>query len=220
VKLAISLDARTALADGTSKWISGEPARADVQRWRARSSALLTASGTVRADDPQLTVRMPETEESDPLFVPPLRVVLDTGLATPAGAHVIDGSAPTLVLHAPNARRAAHFDKVECVPVEMRGSRLDLDAVLALLATRGCNEVQVEAGATLAGAWLLAGLVDELLLYVAPVLLGDEARPLLYLPPLTTMAARHELRTIERRVVGEDLRLLLRPKASRQGGEA
>jgi diaminohydroxyphosphoribosylaminopyrimidine deaminase/5-amino-6-(5-phosphoribosylamino)uracil reductase len=124
---------------------------------------------------------------------------------------VIDGSAPTLVLHAPNARRAAHFDKVECVPVEMRGSRLDLDAVLALLATRGCNEVQVEAGATLAGAWLTAGLVDELLLYVAPVLLGDDARPLLYLPPLTTMAGRYELRTIERRAVGDDLRLLLRP---------
>lgn len=211
VKLAISLDARTALSDGTSKWISGEPARADVQRWRARSSALLTGSGTLRADDPQLTVRIPDVEGARPLFVPPLRVVLDTGLATPAGAKVIDGSAPTLVLHAPNARRAAHFDKVECVPVEMRGSHLDLDAVLGLLATRGCNEVQVEAGATLAGAWLTAGLVDELLLYVAPVLLGDDARPLLYLPPLTTMAGRYELRTIERRAVGDDLRLLLRP---------
>lgn len=223
VKLAISLDARTALADGTSKWISGEASRADVQRWRARSSALLTGSGTLRVDDPQLTVRIAEVEGALPLFVPPLRVVLDTGLATPAGARVIDGSAPTLILHAPNARRAAHFDKVECVPVEMSGHNLDLDAVLALLAARGCNEVQVEAGATLAGAWLMAGLVDELLLYVAPLLLGDDARPLLHLPPLATMAGRYELRTIDRRAVGEDLRLLLRPAlddaGNRRGGD-
>lgn len=214
VKLAMSLDGRTALADGESKWITGEDARADVQRWRARSSALLTGSGTVLADNPQLTVRLPEVSGARALFVPPLRVVLDTGLATSAAANVLDGSAPTLLLHAANARRATHFDKTETADVEMRGQRLDLESVLALLGERGCNEVQVEAGATLAGALLAQELVDELLLYVAPVLLGDTARPLLHLPPLARMTDRHALHTVDRRQIGDDMRLLLRPAAA------
>src|SRR6185312_3625386 len=178
VKLAMSLDGRTALANGASQWITGAAARADVQRWRARSSAILTGSGTVRADDPRLTVRLANGDA----FVPALRVVLDTGLATPAGAHVLDGTAPTLVLHAPDARRAAHFGKVECAAIPLRDSRLDLPAAMTLLAERGINELQVEAGATVCGALFAQGLVDELLLYVATILLGDTARPLLALP--------------------------------------
>lgn len=218
LKLAMSLDGRTALADGASKWITGAAARADVQRWRARSSALLTGSGTVRADDPRLTLRPGEAglEPADADAPPLLRVVLDRTLTTPAGAAVLDGSAPTLIVHAPDAAPAdARYAAVERVAVplavESGPPRLDLGAVLALLAARGVNELQVEAGPTLGGALFAAGLVDELLLYVAPVLLGDRAQPLLALPPLTEMAARWRLRTIDRRAVGADLRLLLRP---------
>ncbi|WP_062537734.1 bifunctional diaminohydroxyphosphoribosylaminopyrimidine deaminase/5-amino-6-(5-phosphoribosylamino)uracil reductase RibD [Mizugakiibacter sediminis] len=207
LKLAMSLDGRTALADGASKWITGEAARADVQRWRARSSALLTGSGTVLADDPRLTVRLPEGAGC----VPPLRVVLDRTLRTPASAHVLDADAPTLLLHAPDAARPAHVAAVECAAVATRDGRLDLEAALRLLAAREVNELQVEAGPTLAGALFAAGLVDELLLYVAPVLLGDAARPLLALPPLAEMARRWRLRTIDQRPLGDDWRLRLRP---------
>ncbi|MGB8635584.1 MAG: bifunctional diaminohydroxyphosphoribosylaminopyrimidine deaminase/5-amino-6-(5-phosphoribosylamino)uracil reductase RibD [Rhodanobacteraceae bacterium] len=209
VKLAMSLDGRTALADGSSKWITGEAARADVQRWRARSSAILTGSGTVLADDPRLTVRL-----SDVPFVPPLRVVLDRQLRTPEGARLLDGSAPTLLLHAASVQPDARFAAVECAAVPESSSGLDLDAVLALLAEREINELHVEAGPTLGGALLCAGLVDELLLYVAPVLLGNRARPLLMLPPLADMAERWQLNVLDRLPIGEDLRIRLRPHAA------
>jgi diaminohydroxyphosphoribosylaminopyrimidine deaminase/5-amino-6-(5-phosphoribosylamino)uracil reductase len=210
VKLAMSLDGRTALADGSSKWITGEAARADVQRWRARSSAILTGSGTVLADDPRLTVRLPE----DVASAPPLRVVLDRHLRTPAGSHVLDGAAPTLLLHAADATcNDTRFDAVERAALPVCSDGLDLGAVLGLLAGRGCNEVQVEAGPTLCGALFGAGLVDELLLYVAPLLLGDSARPLLCLPPLAGMEARRRLQVVEQRAVGADTRLRLRPMA-------
>ena len=207
VKLASSLDGRTAMASGDSKWISGEAARRDVQQWRARSGALLTGAGTVLADDPQLTVRLDDGSD----FLPPLRVVLDPGLATVARGRVREGDAPTLYLHAPEAKppRGLQADHV-VVPVDK--GRFDLDAVLRLLATRGINEVQVEAGATLAGAFLAAGLVDELLLYIAPVLLGERARPLFDGLHIDAMAERLRLRTVDSRSIGGDLRLLLRPE--------
>ncbi|MFK2929588.1 bifunctional diaminohydroxyphosphoribosylaminopyrimidine deaminase/5-amino-6-(5-phosphoribosylamino)uracil reductase RibD [Dyella agri] len=209
VKLAMSLDGRTALANGESKWITSEPARADVQRWRARSSAILTGSGTVLADNPRLTVRLPQDEA----FAPPLRVVLDRCLRTPAGSHVLDGSAPTLLLHGAEAiADGEYFDHVEHVAVAERDGALDLPAVLALLAKRDVNELHVEAGARLGGALLAGGWADELLLYVAPVLLGDQARPLLALPPLASMAERWKLAVIEQRQVGADWRLRLRPQ--------
>ena len=207
VKLAMSLDGRTALANGESKWITGEAARADVQRWRARSSAILTGSGTVLADNPQLTVRLGEGEA----FAPPLRVVLDRQLRTPEGSHVLDGAAPTLMLHTAAADPDHRFKHVECAAVDERNGSIDLDTVLAVLAGRGCNEVHVEAGPTLCGALFAAGLVDELLLYVAPLLLGDQARPLLQLPTLSDMAERWQLRPIEQRQLGTDWRLRLRP---------
>ena len=207
VKLAMSLDGRTALANGESKWITGEAARADVQRWRARSSAILSGSGTVRADDPRLTVRLP----ADEAFVPPLRVVLDRALRTPAGSHLLDGSAPSLLLHAAGAAVPAHLQGVERAALAEADGGLDLREALALLAARGCNEVHVEAGPTLCGALLAEGLADELLLYVAPLLLGDAARPLLHLPLLQDMGARWSLRTVDQRMLGGDLRLQLRP---------
>jgi diaminohydroxyphosphoribosylaminopyrimidine deaminase/5-amino-6-(5-phosphoribosylamino)uracil reductase len=207
VKLATSLDGRSALASGDSKWISGEPARQDVQRWRARSGAILTGAGTVLADDPQLTVRLGD----DTPFVPPLRVVLDPGLATVARGRVRSPEAPTLYLHAPDAKPPRDFN-CEHAAVPQREGRFDLDAVLRLLGTRGINEVQVEAGATLAGALLGAGLVDELLLYVAPVLLGDKARPLFDGLHIDAMAQRVRLRIVESRRIGEDVRVLLQPE--------
>jgi diaminohydroxyphosphoribosylaminopyrimidine deaminase/5-amino-6-(5-phosphoribosylamino)uracil reductase len=234
VKLAMSLDGRTALANGESKWITGEAARADVHRWRARSSAILTGAGTARADDPRLTVRIEEAIHGAPsdrhpaspstaardapdiaqaqLFRP-LRVVLDARLnALEPDAHLLDGSASTLVLHAPGVKSIdGRYDRVECaeLPADANG-RIDLAAALPLLADRQVNELQVEAGPALCGSLLEQNLVDELLLYVAPVLLGSHALPLLTLPPLADMAARHHLRVVEQRRVGNDLRLLLR----------
>lgn len=221
VKLAMSLDGRTALANGESKWITGEAARADVQRWRARSSAILTGTGTARLDDPRLTVRM---RDSKPHPHPnlslegegfqPLRVVLDARLdALQSGVHLLDGSAPTLVLHAPGVKpKDGRYTRVELagVPIGANG-HLDLGAALRMLADRQVNELQVEAGPALCGTLFEQKLVDELLLYIAPVLLGDNARPLLTLPPLLDMAARHHLRVVEQRRVGDDWRLLLRP---------
>jgi len=241
LKLAMSLDGRTALANGTSKWISGAAARADVQRWRARSSAILTGSGTARADDPRLTVRpgpdggpghafLPEASATGPAASPssaareamqgvaqaqpfrPLRVVLDRALRLPPGSNLLDGSAPTLVLHAADTPPADdRYARVELatLALDARG-RLDLAAALRLLAERGVNELQVEAGPTLCGALFEQGLADELLLYVAPVILGDQGRPLLALPRLDDMAQGRRLRVIDQRQIGSDLRLLLR----------
>lgn len=206
VKLATSLDGRSALASGDSKWISGEAARRDVQKWRARAGAILTGAGTVLIDDPHLTVRLGD----DTPFVPPLRVVLDPGLATVQRGHVREGGAPTLYIHAPDARmpRGVEADHV-AVPVE--AGRMDIAAVLKLLAERGINEVQVEAGATLAGAFLTSGLVDELLLYVAPVMLGERARPLFDNLHIDEMTERLNMHVAETRRIGEDIRVFVHP---------
>jgi diaminohydroxyphosphoribosylaminopyrimidine deaminase/5-amino-6-(5-phosphoribosylamino)uracil reductase len=213
VKLAISIDGRSALASGDSKWISGEAARQDVQRWRARSGALLTGAGTVLMDDPMLTARLDESAadyERD--FVPPLRVVLDPGLATVARGRIREGDAPTLYIHAPDARMPRGID-AQHAHAPVHAGRFDLDAVLELLAARGINEVQVEAGATLAGGFLAAGLVDELLLYVAPVILGERARPMFDGLPIDTMEERLRMRIVETRRIGDDVRLLMQPQS-------
>ncbi|WP_132144675.1 bifunctional diaminohydroxyphosphoribosylaminopyrimidine deaminase/5-amino-6-(5-phosphoribosylamino)uracil reductase RibD [Luteibacter rhizovicinus] len=209
VKLAMSLDGRTALANGESKWITGEAARADVQRLRARSSAILSASGTVLGDDPRLTVRLP----GDEAFVPPMRVIVDRLLRTPAGAHVLDDAAPTWLLHAADTPVPAHLKGVRRDTIRTDGDGLDLAAVMHWLARHDVNEVHVEAGPTLCGALLAAGLADELVIYIAPILLGHTGRPLLNLPPLDDMTTRWKLRTMDRRQVGDDMRLTLRPAA-------
>lgn len=204
VKLAASLDGRTAMADGTSKWITGDAARADVQRWRARAGAILTGADTVLADDPQLTVRLADTE-----VMPPLRVVLDTRLRSLECARVREGGAPTLYLHDASVSPPDAAD-AEFASVPSREGRLDLGAVLTLLAERGINEVHTEAGATLSGALLSGGWVDELLLYQAPTLLGEHGRPLLGGLGIHDMAQQRRLRVVDQRQVGADLRLLLR----------
>jgi len=205
VKLAASLDGRTAMADGSSRWITGAAAREDVQHWRARAGAILTGAGTVLADDPMLTVRLADTE-----VVPPLRVVLDARLRSLECARVREGGAPTLYLHAADVSAPDAAD-AEFASVAVRDGRLELGEVLALLAQRGINEVHTEAGATLAGALLRAGWVDELLLYQAPTLLGENGLPLLSGLGIATMDQQRRLRVVDQRWVGEDLRLLLRP---------
>jgi diaminohydroxyphosphoribosylaminopyrimidine deaminase / 5-amino-6-(5-phosphoribosylamino)uracil reductase len=211
IKLAISIDGRSAMASGDSKWISGAAARQDVQRWRARSGAILTGAGTVLIDNPLLTARLDDSAadyERD--FVPPLRVVLDPGLATVARGRIREGDAPTLYIHAPDARMPRGID-AQHAHAPVHAGRFDLDAVLQLLAARGINEVQVEAGATLAGGFLSAGLVDELLLYVAPVILGERARPMFDDLPIDTMEERLRMRIVETRRIGDDVRLLMQP---------
>ncbi|MGS1080389.1 bifunctional diaminohydroxyphosphoribosylaminopyrimidine deaminase/5-amino-6-(5-phosphoribosylamino)uracil reductase RibD [Pseudoxanthomonas beigongshangi] len=206
VKLATSLDGRTAMANGDSKWISGDASRLDVQRWRARAGAILTGAGTVLADDPSLTVRL---EDGTP-FVPPLRVVLDPGLATIARGRVREGDAPTLYIHTADAKPPREIAAQRAVaPAD--GSNFDLRAVLELLGARGINEVQVEAGATLAGAFIAGGLADEILLYVAPVLLGDQARPLFAGLGIHSMTERAHLKIVDARAIGQDQRILLQP---------
>lgn len=215
LKLGASLDGRTALANGTSKWITGEAARADVQRLRARASAVITGSGTVIADDPMLTVRDPHFEMRGRR---PLRVVLDSTLRTPPLAHVLSlaGSALVFTRDAEAPLAAALRDagaSVESVPAGEGG--LDLGAVLARLTELECNEVLVEAGPTLAGAFIRAGLVDEIVVYMAPVVLGHSARSLFHLPSLERMCDRCEFEWHEVERIGGDLRLTLRPGPGR-----
>ncbi len=205
VKLAASLDGRTAMADGTSKWITGAAAREDVQHWRARAGAILTGAATVLADDPMLTVRLADTD-----VLPPLRVVLDARLRSLECSRVREGGAPTLYVH-DAAVSPPDVADAEFASVPSRDGRLDLGAVLALLAERGINEVHTEAGATLAGALQAGGWVDELLLYQAPTLLGEHGRPLLSGLGIHAMEQQRRLRVVDQRQVGADVRLLMRP---------
>lgn len=210
LKLGASLDGRTALANGASRWITGSRARADVQLYRARSSVVLTGAGTVVADDPELNVRLEGATRQ------PLRVVLDSGLRVPPGARVFaaGGSAAVFTASADAERRAAlerQGVSVEVLPAA--GGGVDLAAVLARLAAWPANEVWVEAGPRLAGALLAANLIDELIVYVAPCLLGPQAQPLAQLPLLTSLEERLPLRfhSVER--LGEDLRIVARRAA-------
>jgi diaminohydroxyphosphoribosylaminopyrimidine deaminase/5-amino-6-(5-phosphoribosylamino)uracil reductase len=212
LKLGASLDGRTALANGTSKWITGELARADVQRLRARASAIVTGSGTVLADDPMLTVRDARFELRGRR---PLRVVLDSMLRTPPTSQLLSFAGSTLILtlnaDAPQASALREAGaRVESVPGT--GSGLDLGAVLARLAVLECNEVLVEAGPTLAGEFVRGGLVDEIVVYMAPVVLGHAARSLFNLPTLSRMCDRCEFEWRDVARIGDDLRLTLRPK--------
>jgi diaminohydroxyphosphoribosylaminopyrimidine deaminase/5-amino-6-(5-phosphoribosylamino)uracil reductase len=216
VKLAMSLDGRTALANGESRWITGEEARRDVHQWRARSSAILTGIGTVLADDPRLDVRLPQEAGAGPRR-PPLRVVLDTQLRTPLEARLFGTGSEVLILTtqtAPDDARAAALTargaRVESLPAA--ANRLDLPAVLDRLGELELNEVLVEAGAILAGALLGQSLVDELLLYVGPRLLGPTARALVELPALQGLAEAPAFALFEMQQIGEDLRLRLRPR--------
>ena len=219
VKLAASLDGRTALADGTSRWITGEAARRDVQYLRAESGAILTGVGTVRADDPSLNVRL-EGELLGPGgekvgWLQPLRVIADTALNTPPSSRLLRLPGQTLIFAAEDvpARRAA----LEAGGAQVRvagpvtAGYVDLAALLKELGQLEVNDVLVEAGATLAGALLAEGLVDELIVYLAPHLLGDDARGMFRLPVIAAMTDRISLEIQQVRAVGADWRITAVP---------
>lgn len=202
LKLAMSLDGRTALADGRSMWITGPEARTDVQHWRARACVILTGIDTVLHDDPRLAPRI------DTDHTPPEKWVLDSRGRLPADAAVWTSPGRTLQCTLFGSRSAS--DRESLLLPERHG-QIDLDALMSALAQRPANEVHVEAGATLAGALLDAGLVDELLVYIAPVLLGPEARPLARIATLTDLSSAARWRLHEQLQLGADLRLRLRP---------
>lgn len=216
-KLAMSLDGRTAMASGESQWITGAAARADVQRLRARSCAIVTGVGTVLNDNCSLTVRpdeldLPAADTSRATAHQPLRVILDSSLQTPATAKVLDGTAPTILCHnnsvcVPAPILACGVDRL---PLELGASGLDLDQLMGYLSARQCNEILVESGPRLAGALLQAGLLDELIVYMAPTFMGSSARPLLELP-LDTMADKVQLDIQDVRKVGQDWRFTVVP---------
>ena len=208
LKAAVSLDGRTALADGTSQWITSEAARTDGHAWRKRASAVLTGVGTVREDDPRLDVRLVASARQ------PVRVVVDSRLETPPGARILAPPGSVLVYAAVDdaGRRQALEDQgAEIVLLPNPTGKVDLAAMLSDLARRGVNELHAEAGEKLNASLLAAGLVDELLVYVAPRLLGS-GRGLASLAPIARLeeALGFAFTSVER--VGADLRLLLRPR--------
>jgi len=213
VKLAASLDGRTAMADGESKWITGEPARADVQRWRARSSAIMTGVSTVLLDNPSLNVRDLDIGRQ------PLRVVLDSTLRLSPDARMLRVEGETLVVTGnQDADKAERLRAAgaEVVVMATAERTIDLDGLMRHLAVREVNELLVEAGATLCGALLKADLVDELVLYYAPHIMGDGARGMFHLPELAIMANRIPLEIMDVRAVGQDWRVIARVRRERQ----
>lgn len=211
VKLAASLDGYTALPAGESRWITGAAARTDGHRLRARASAILTGSGTVLADDPRLTVRLDDA----PVVREPLRVILDSRLVMPPTARLLDGGGPVVLLAGPeaDAGREAALTARGARVVRVAGDaggRPDLRACLAWLAGEAVNELHVEAGATVAGALLAEGLVDELILYTAPRILGT-GRGLFRLPPLAAVTDGPAWTVTDWRRIGEDFRVVARP---------
>ncbi|MGF1547215.1 MAG: bifunctional diaminohydroxyphosphoribosylaminopyrimidine deaminase/5-amino-6-(5-phosphoribosylamino)uracil reductase RibD [Thiotrichales bacterium] len=215
VKLAMSLDGRTAMASGESQWITGAAARHDVQRWRARSCAILTGSGTVRTDDPSLNLRVDrEALECEVEPRQPLRVLLDTNDSINSSSKLFNIDGKILIINSKTIRKVnsqVGFSQVERITVGTGPHGLALGEVLAELGRREINEVHVEAGATLSGALLGEGLLDELLLYVAPHLMGDGARGLFHLPQLQQMDQRISLQIVDIRSVGADWRIIAYP---------
>ncbi|MGR6035920.1 MAG: bifunctional diaminohydroxyphosphoribosylaminopyrimidine deaminase/5-amino-6-(5-phosphoribosylamino)uracil reductase RibD [Candidatus Nitrosoglobus sp.] len=212
-KLAMSLDGATALASGESRWITAPPARRDVQRWRAQSSAILTGIGTVLRDDPSLNVRYEELsgEASLNFDRQPLRVILDRKLAIPERARLFSLPGQVLIVCADVSQPKAEILRrmgAEVIEIPTTQQGLDLRALMGVLARREINELQVECGARLAGSLLQAGLIDELVLYIAPKIMGDAALGLLRLPGIQTMEDCIEVEIKEMRAVGRDWRLV------------
>jgi diaminohydroxyphosphoribosylaminopyrimidine deaminase/5-amino-6-(5-phosphoribosylamino)uracil reductase len=216
VKLAMSLDGRTAMPSGESQWITGELARRDVQLLRARSEAILTGTGTVRADNPSLNVRLSSEELGiEQNVIQPLRVVVDSELKTPQDARMfsLDGS----ILLVSGREGLGQEQKLKkagaelvCCPGE--GGRVNLEAMLKELASREVNEVHVEAGEQLCGALLEKGLVDEVVIYMAGHIMGSSGRGLFDMPSIQSMSQRKAMKVIDIRAVGDDWRITVRPE--------
>ena len=207
LKIAASMDGVTALADGQSQWITGEAARRDGHAWRRRASAVMTGIGTVLADDPQLDVRWVPTAAQ------PLRVVVDSTWRLPPSARLLQGPGAVLVVGASDphlAPPALAACSATLLHVPAADGRVDLASMLRQLAARGVNELHVEAGAVLNGALLRAGLVDELLFYMAPRLVGP-GRPMALWPALPTLADALDFKLVDVQQLGDDLRIRALP---------
>lgn len=218
-KMAMSLDGRTSLATGESKWISCSDARRDVQRLRAASSAILSGIGTVLADDPQFTLRADQWLEHERGEIAgrgqPLRVIVDSHLRMPVSARMLKEQGETWVFSTlSGAGQMAELKQagVNVILLDSSTPSVDLHRVMASLARAEVNEVLVEAGPTLNGALIEADLVDEIVIYLAPHLLGDGARGLCHLPGITSMTQRHQLDILDIRAVGSDWRITARPR--------
>ena len=205
VKLAMSLDGRTAMASGESQWITGDAARQDVQLLRARSSAVLTGIGTVLSDDPSMNVRLSAEELGVAKIRQPLRVVLDSALRFPGKAKIAEADGAVVIM------TTLKNDLANAVQIAEKDSHVDLEAALKYLAEKEINEVHVEAGAILSGAFLQQQLVDEIVVYMAPHIMGDEARGLFSLPGLSKMKDRISLDIQDVRMLAKDLRIIAKP---------
>jgi diaminohydroxyphosphoribosylaminopyrimidine deaminase/5-amino-6-(5-phosphoribosylamino)uracil reductase len=200
LKVAATLDGRTALADGKSQWITGAEARRDAHRWRARACAVLTGIGTVKADDPRLTVREVDTSRQ------PLRVIVDSRLETPATAKILQGD-KVLVF----SGREGSLPNAEIVALPNPNQKVELPKMLEELARRGVNELHVEAGSRLNGSLVREGCVDEFLAYLNPSFLGDGAQGMLDLPAVDALEKKLSLKILSLEHFGEDLRIVARP---------
>ena len=206
LKAAASLDGKTALNNGVSQWITGPDARQDGHRWRARACAILTGIGTVRDDDPQLNVRAVATTRQ------PLRVVVDSKLETPLTARILQGGQVLIAAAVDDEKRANLLRSAgaEVLVLPNAAGKVELKDLLEELGRRGINEVHAEAGFKLNGSLLREGLVDELLLYLAPCLIGHAASGVFNLPELATLDGKRRLQIRDLRQVGEDIRLIAR----------
>jgi len=205
-KLAMSVDGRTAMASGESKWITGEAARIDVQHLRARSCAIMSGIGTVLADDPSLTVRL----DDEQVYRQPLRVILDPHLSTPSNARFLSQSGESLIVTAteePDLQQQLEQAGAEVIFLPHGTDAIDLHALMRVLAEREINEILLETGAILSGAVLHAGIIDELVIYMAPKLMGDGARGLFHTPGLDSLADAVSLDIQDIRAVGQDWRI-------------
>jgi diaminohydroxyphosphoribosylaminopyrimidine deaminase/5-amino-6-(5-phosphoribosylamino)uracil reductase len=213
IKLAMSLDGRTAMASGESQWITGEAARTDVQKLRARSCAILTGAGTVREDNPSLNVRASEDALSGPVAdTQPLRVILSSKGERLSSSKLFDIDGDILIFSESGLPSTINErSNVESLKVTTGATGLNLNTVMDELGKRGINECHVEAGATLSGALLEAQLVDEIIVYMAPLIMGDQARGLFHLPQIKTMAQRISMRISDVRSVGDDWRITAKP---------
>ncbi|WP_192458139.1 bifunctional diaminohydroxyphosphoribosylaminopyrimidine deaminase/5-amino-6-(5-phosphoribosylamino)uracil reductase RibD [Musicola keenii] len=217
LKMGASVDGRTAMASGESQWITSPQARQDVQRFRARSSAILSSSATVLADDPSLTVRWQELDADTQRIYPqeslrqPVRIIVDSQSRVTPEHRLVSQPASTWLAR-PQRDGAAWPSSVEQIDVPLHGKGLDLVALMMLLGKRQINSVWVEAGPRLAGALLQANVVDELIVYIAPRLLGDAARPLCVLSGVETLSQTPEFFIADVCQVGPDVRLTLKPR--------
>ena len=221
-KIATSLDGKTALGNGVSQWITSEAARLDVQHWRVRSCAILTGIGTVLADNPRMSVRIPINTPSPSMgegwgegevIRQPLKVVVDSQLQTPVDAKILQGGNVLIAFAQPNPNKEAQLLKAgaELLCIPNSGGKVCLNTLLSHLAAREINEVLVEAGEGLNGALLAQNLIDELLIYYAPKLMGSTAKGMFALPELTDMNQAIDLQIFDMRQIGVDIRLRAKP---------